>query len=419
MPPGRDDQPPTSSNTFDPKARLRLRNVEAHAVELEGRSGFALRDPTGLSEHLLTISEPVLFVLAHFDGAHTLGEVQLAFAERYGQQLDDESLAGIVEAVRSARFLGGKEFETYYAECVAAYRAAPTRPMRSAADLDLAENAPAVLDDLLASAPPNGAPPASAIAGVIAPHLDYPRGRPCYAAAYSALRGRPAPRRVIILGTNHFGRSTSVVATRKPFSTPLGTTPVDTEFLNRLEAACGDLCHFEMDHAREHSVELQLLFCQHLWGADSFSFVPVLCPDPCGPTGTAPWDGNGVDLADFARALGELIRDDPVDTLVIAGADLSHVGRHFGDERELDDAFAAEVEQRDRAALTRVAAQAPTEFVAAVADESNPTRVCSAGCIFAAMEALAGAQAHLLGYHQAFDREAGVGVTCCAAAFTR
>jgi AmmeMemoRadiSam system protein B len=203
------------------------------------------------------------------------------------------------------------------------------------------------------------------------------------------------------------------------FATPLGVTRTDRAFVEALERHCGNLRAHEYDHAREHSVELQLLICQHLWGAQSFELVAALCPDPCGPTGTAPRDGCGADLGEFGAALRDAIAANGADTLVIAGADLSHIGAHFGDERALDDAFCAEVSARDGAALAHLEANAPTHFVAEVARDDNPTRVCSAGCIYAAMTALPDAQVRVLRYHQAVDADAQVGVTCAAAVFTQ
>jgi AmmeMemoRadiSam system protein B len=224
---------------------------------------------------------------------------------------------------------------------------------------------------------------------------------------------------VIILGTNHFGRGASVVATGKDFVTPLGLTRTDSGFIKELEERCGSLRTHEYDHQREHSVELQLLICQHLWGADAFEMVAVLCPDPCGPTGTRPLDGNGIDLRAFGAALREAIAKNSTDTLLIAGADLSHVGMQFGDERSLDEDFCAEVGARDEAALAHVAANQPDAFITQVAREDNPTRVCSAGCIFTAMTALPDANVLLLRYHQAVDEQAQAGVTCAAAVFVQ
>jgi len=224
-----------------------------------------------------------------------------------------------------------------------------------------------------------------------------------------------------------------VVATGNDFSTPLGVTRVDKEFLEKLEERCGDLRTFELDHAREHSIELQVAWLQHFFGADAFTIVPVLCPDPCGPTihpgsqvgptlkGVGPeWplDGRGVDLREFALVLGELIRNDAGATLIVAGADLSHVGAAFGDERTLDEAFLEEVRQRDWQALDRLRTGEVGAFLQCVAKQENPTRVCSAGCIFVLATALPDASASVLGYHQAVDLPSQTCVTCAAVAFT-
>ena len=79
---------------------------------------------------------------------------------------------------------------------------------------------------------------AGALRAIVAPHLDFPRGRPAYAAAYAALRQSlqetEPPGRVVILGTNHFGRSSSVVGTEKDFQTPWGVLETDRAFLQRL-----------------------------------------------------------------------------------------------------------------------------------------------------------------------------------------
>ncbi|MFH0980898.1 MAG: AmmeMemoRadiSam system protein B [Planctomycetota bacterium] len=397
--------------------RPKLRPVEVIPAPDGEPSTLALRDPAGLSPAMLTVSLPVLFVLGHFDGEHTLEEAAAAFARQFGLPLPPDKLENIVTHLQEAYFLDDEAFEAYYQSLVAEYRSAPARTMRSAEELGIDRNIGRAFDTWMATVPDvDGDAP---IAGVIAPHLDYPRGAPCYAAAYAALRHRPAPERIIILGTNHFGRSPSVVTTGKDFVTPLGTTRTDVEFIGRLEARCGDLRRFEFDHQREHSVELQVLWCQHLFGPTRFSMVPILCPDPCGPTGTKPAGGEGVDLRDFAQVLGECIGLDGKDTLLIAGADLSHVGAHFGDERELDESFLPEVRERDHRALKALGEQGPEVFLGRVAEDGNPTRICSAGCIFALTTALTGAKPQLLRYHQAVHEASQTGVTCAAVLVTR
>jgi AmmeMemoRadiSam system protein B len=322
----------------------------------------------------------------------------------------------MVTHLEDAHFLEGSGFEALYQSLLHEYRNGQTREMPHASALGIIDDSGAMFEEMLADV--NGPAPSATVVGLIAPHLDYPRGRPCYTAAYATLRNRPTPARVIILGTNHFGRSTSVVATGNDFATPLGVTPVDRTFLEKLEERCGDLRTFELDHAREHSIELQVAWLQHVFGVDSFTIVPLLCPDPCGPTGTAPLDGRGVDLREFALTLGELVRTDADETLIVAGADLSHVGAAFGDERPLDDAFLDEVQKRDRRALDRLRTGEVDAFLQCVAEQENPTRVCSAGCIFVLATALPDASASILGYHQAVDPSTQTCVTCAAAAFT-
>ncbi len=208
-----------------------------------------------------------------------LEDVREDFINEYNQPLSTKALTDMVSGLDSGRFLAGEKFDKYYDSLVDAYRRAPVRDMRSAAELDLVNDPQEVIAELLRAVPDQESI-YERIVGVVSPHLDYPRGRECYSAAYAPLVNRPAPRRVVILGSNHFGRGSSVVATGKPFQTPLGVTKNDTAFIERLEAQCGDLREYEYDHEREHSVELQLLICQHIWGPETFEVVPILCPDP-------------------------------------------------------------------------------------------------------------------------------------------
>ncbi len=397
-----------------PDAKPKLRPLEPVFTGEPGLIG--VRDPSRLSSVMLTLTEPAFFALALLDGQHTLADVQRRFLVRYGQPLRFETLSELVTRLEESLFLDGPDFEAHYQRLLEDYRSAPARPVRHADALGLGDDPAKVFDSALAEVTPDGG---GRVRGVIAPHLDYPRGRSCYARAYACLARRDPPERVVILGTNHFGvgNLSSVVATGQDFTTPLGTTRTDRAFVERLEERCGDLRRFEYDHAGEHSIELQVCWLQHLFGAESFSIVPVLCSDPCGPTGTAPRSGLGVDLAEFARHLGDLIAEPGRSTAIVAGADLSHVGRFFGDDRGFDDGFLDEVRARDRAILTHIEGGQADAFRECVAEGQNPTRVCSAGCIFVTMTALAGARATVLDYHQAVTESVHNCVTCAAVVF--
>jgi hypothetical protein len=85
----------------DKSLQPQLRPVEVHPVALDGEDGapargFAVRDPTGISDAALTISEPVLFILSLCDGGHDLAAIRLAFLARYGQPLEESTLTGLI-----------------------------------------------------------------------------------------------------------------------------------------------------------------------------------------------------------------------------------------------------------------------------------------------------------------------------------
>ncbi len=395
----------------------KLRHLEARP-SASHRGALDLFDPSGIAQNMITVSEPLLVILSQMTGRRSRGEIQAEFMRRAGRMLYSDELEQLLLQLDDALFLESERFEAHLAELVRAYRDAPHRSLRDPDSFGApADELGFYLDTILNDHEQSGdAPTLGRLAGLVAPHLDYSRGAPCYAAAYRDLAHRTDAVRFVILGTNHFGRSSAVVGTRKDFETPFGIVPNDGEFIDVLSKKCGaDLCEHEYDHVREHSVELQVILLRHLLSDRDFSIVPILCPDPCGVTGTAPSDGRGVDLQSFAKVIGETVVDDPTPTCILAGADLSHVGRFFHDERELDEPTLRAVENSDRRLLAELAGGLPEPFRQAVAKTSNESHICSVGCLYALGTALAGrAQPRLLGYHQAVTAEAENCVTCAA-----
>lgn len=394
----------------------RLRPLEAFPIEEKGERSFGLRDPGALSDAVLVLSAAALHVMSLIDGVRSCREICDAFENVVGRALPPDTLHALLDHLENAHFLSGPGFDAFYAQKQNAFRANAVRKSPVPSALDILNGSGELFDELLAGAEsPRLSRP---VAGLIAPHLDYPRGGPCYANAYATIRDRPTPDRVVILGTNHFGRSTSVVATTVDFETPLGITRTDVDFLRRIESRCGHMRTFELDHEREHSVELQVAWLQEVFGPERFRIVPFLCPNPCGPDGFSPGDGESIDLRDFAATLGELVADDSQDTLIVAGADLSHVGAAFGGDRRLDDEYLEEIRRYDLAALDHLVTGDPDAWVAHVAKDDNPTHFCSAGCIYALAAALPDRQATVFGYHQAVDQPSQTCVTCTAAVYS-
>lgn len=372
---------------------------------------FAMRDMSHIATEPAAISLPGYFVIVHLDGTNSCAAIQEAFEREFGRSIESSEILGVVEALDKALLLDTENFERAHARAVDDYRTSDTND--NCSRWPTAETLAAEIQALLKTGKPGEC---TQLRGLIAPHLDYARGNPCYADAYATLAQTPPAERYVILGTNHFGRSMSVVATGKDFVTPLGRVATDRGFLTALEQRLGtSIREHEFDHRAEHSIELQVHILQCCLQAGSFQIVPILCPDPCGPTGLKPLDGNGPDLGDFADALAALLADTDRRTIVIASADLSHVGQRFGEAEATSPEFMRTVEQSDRRLLALLEQRRESDFIASVSATQNATRICSIGCIYATLRALPDAECSILRYHQATDFANETHVTCAAA----
>lgn len=397
-----------------------LRPVEVLPAEYDGQQVLVVHDPAGQASGTLAISPATLFLLSLLDGKNSPEQIQEAFGKQFGQELPRARLEGLVAQLDEALYLDSKRFAEHLAAQSAAYLTAPTRRSENEEVLGAEEDGlSATLQRLMANN--ERVRPQShegKLVGLVAPHLDFDRGQACYADVYGLLAEYRQARRFVILGTNHFGQATFVTATRKNFETPLGITRTDREFINALESRCEiDLCAFEADHQREHSIELQVLMLQHVLGSANFEIVPILCSDPSHSANKAARNGRDYDLQVFGKRLGELIRSEGDETIIIAGADLSHVGPRFGDNCDLEDTFLAEVGRKDRSTIDAILAGDPGRFLKTLASHENSTRICSVGCLYGLMTALPDAKAELLRYYQAVNEPSGTGVTCASIAF--
>lgn len=264
--------------------------------------------------------------------------------------------------------------------------------------------------------------------GVIAPHLDYWRGWMNYAHVYGRMRVVDKPDRVVILGTNHFGAGTGVTACDKGFESPFGVCRLDGEFLSLLKSKLGEenarrLLKDRYDHEREHSIELHIPWVQHVFGDAETGAAPkvlgILVHDPSQNNGES-YDGNGLGILPFIEALRAAIEEAPGRTLVVASADLSHVGQSFGDrvpimgETKEAEAFRTKVLTHDQEMLALVEQGKAEELVSSMAWQQNPTRWCSIGNIVAMMKVLRAERVRRLNYAGVGDQQGIAFVTSYA-----
>ena len=272
----------------DSMERPKLRSsIDVAPVEQDGRQMLVLYDAAGLAAGNLALTQGAFAIVTLMNGQNTLNDILAIFAQQFRQELPSPRLAELLHQLERSGMLEGPTFEARCEQLVDAYRKADVRPSQAMA----ADVRPDQLQNELRGMIDEGQPATDGqrVAGLVAPHLDYQRGRPCYAEAYAQLRDRDDVERFVILGTNHFGQSETAVWTVKDYDTPLGRAETDREFIDRLRERCGaDLGVQELDHAREHSVELQVILLKALFGSRPMKIVPLLCPDACGPAGLRP-----------------------------------------------------------------------------------------------------------------------------------
>jgi hypothetical protein len=194
--------------------------------------------------------------------------------------------------------------------------------------------------------------------GIVSPHAGYVYSGRTAARGYKLLEGRHYDR-VIIIAPSHFTAFPGAsVFEGKAFATPLGLIPVDSDFVDRLRGETGLFGYYPEAERREHSLEVQLPFLQHVLG--DFVLVPVLM---C--------DRSYENCLRIAQKLAAALVGDCARTLVVASSDLYHGP---GNSRA-----------RDKSALAARAIErfAPVEFCAGI--EGEEFQACGAGPVAAAM----------------------------------
>jgi AmmeMemoRadiSam system protein B len=416
---------------------------------------LGLADATQISDKVCLMMPAVQIVLPLMDGSRDVDQL----VQQVGKGLTRPIMEQIIAQLDDAGLIEGPTFLAMERKMQEAFDASPTLPPAStAAFIDaivadgikqgqIAETATDAekeafgakrlrdsLDQFMAEALKEAKDPSfdALPKGVVVPHLDYARGWLNYASVYGRLRVADRPDRVIILGTNHFGRSTGVCACDKGFTTAFGTCELDADLLGALKRKLGPagaekLLANRFDHEREHSIELQIPWVQHVFGKDvSGQYVKVLgvlVHDPSVANGES-YDGTGLALEPFVTALREAIAGLPGRTLVISSADLSHVGPAFGDQTPLggdgEEATTArnKVFQHDNDLLNHVANKRIAELIAAMAWQQNPTRWCSTGNMVAALQVTGASEVRVLNYTAALDPQGMSMVTSCALAMS-
>lgn len=376
-----------------------LRNIDAAPIEHQGETFIALSDPGGYVEDQIILTPAAFFIAALLDGRNTAVAIQDAFRTQFGgAQVAESQIQEVVDYLDDHGFLLNRQYEAIRARIDSEFAQSDTRPAyfagrsypRDAAALrtlidgfftgETGPGAPEPLDEA-------GVP----LPGLIVPHIDFHRGQAGYAHGYKALFSRPRPDVVFIFGVAHAGAPVPFILTRKHFDTPLGRLETDQDCVSRLAAACDfDPFAYESRHRTEHSAEFQAVMLAYGLGTD-VKIVPILCANFLDdPGASTPADNAAVTR--FLDACRDLVASAGGRFTVIAGADLAHVGKRFGDSFDIDENVVRGVSERDHEDLGHIT-NGPIDadaFYASVMKDQNRRNVCGLNCIYATLKTLDG-----------------------------
>ncbi len=385
----------------------RIRHVEAFPIDTENGQMVGLRDPQGVATETLIISPDVYYMLQHLDGRHSPEDLCDEYRVTFGETLEAEQLAEIIDHLDSHFFLDNPRFASRLKAVEQEFLDNPVRPAVHAGQSY--ESDPkaliAQLDGFYSGPGGAGKPELNgkqrqSIKALVAPHIDVRLGGASYSHAYRALAESGDADCFVILGTGHSGLHDLYSVLAKDFDTPLGTVKHDAEFINLLKGNYPAIADSEaLPHKSEHVIEFQLVFLQHLLSRKkNFTFVPVLCSFSYHAL-TDPRFAREKTIVDtFSRKLKDTIEQFDKKVCLIASVDFCHIGPRYGDKNSPDKAFLQEVADFDGRMMADIEKVDASAFCSTVAKQEDRYRVCGFSSIYTMLNAIDAKRGRLLDY---------------------
>jgi hypothetical protein len=395
-----------------PKARTDLNFSQ---IRQNGQTFYVVQDPFGVFNEPLCISEFAVVLLSLLDGARSLGEIQALFDQSAPDKLSPDFVQTHVAEIERIGLLQTEAYFNRKQEIVDGFVRSDLRPAShaNAAYQGGPEELSDWIESILAETDPSAAPKQEPPRVVVAPHIDFRVNTEVYSHAYRALRGCRYDR-VVLMGTGHSIMEGVYCPTLKRYSTPLGETATDREAVEKLTLiGDGVVSPNDFPHRSEHALEFQMIFLQHLLGADAFELVPVLCGSVCHlMEGTSRLrDADG--FPPFLDALRGIIEERGRKTLVVAGVDLSHIGLRFSHpapaSEMLDDA-----RRHDRGLIDAFIRWDPEAFWEAELRSGGRFNVCGFSTLSTILETVQPGAGRCLAYDVWDDSPTGSAVTFAA-----
>ncbi|MCC6555130.1 MAG: AmmeMemoRadiSam system protein B [Polyangiaceae bacterium] len=410
--------------------RPKLRAIEAVVVpDPEHGQAILLRDSEGIAPGSVIVPSAWAAVLTRLDGSRTVEQIAREASRATGRAVDPGGVAQLADELDRAWMLEGPRLWARRRQVTDEFRAAAARPASHAGGAypgGRAELAEFIERRCLEPARTAAAPRRSArrMVGLCAPHMDLWRAAVGYGHAYAALADAlaspeaEAVETFVLLGTCHAPMRRPFTVCDKDFETPFGPLPPDRAIAEELaDGSRFDVREDQLLHKNEHSIELQAIFVRHLAGDRPVAVVPILCGlSSCQARRLDP--ALDADAESFLRSLGAAIARRRERVMVIAGADLGHVGPRFGDPAPLSASGRDALRRRDHRSIARATDLDPGGFFADTVEDLDTRRVCGVGPIYTLLRVMpGGASGEVLHYDQHVDPDEGSIVTHASIGF--
>ncbi len=370
--------------------------------------GLFIRDPYRFSDAMLIIPPVLVECLRCFDGRQTDLDLRAALVRLTNDLEVGEIGQHLIRTLSDAGFLENEAFEQMRAQRQREFAESPVRlPAHagSAYPADAGEArevlreymdgaAGGLLDPAGRPLGPAGRPlgPDGDLFAIAAPHVSPAGGWRSYRAAYRMLRPEHRQRTFVILATSHYGEPEKFGLTRKTFVTPLGETATDLRLVDWLAERGGSAVRMEdYCHSFEHTVELQVIFLQHVLGP-GVRILPILC----GPYARSLYRGGQPEddgpVKQFLEALGELREREGDRLFWILGVDMAHMGARYGDEFAAlaGEGAMSEVGARDEQRIARITTGDPEGFWDLVRENRDDLKWCGSAPFYTFLKTVQG-----------------------------
>jgi len=404
----------------------KLREVEAHPIQHQGQQFVLLRDPLQLSDAQIAVPRPLAPLLGLMDGTRDETTLEAALQVRAGVRLAPGLLSKLLLDLDSAFLLDNERFAEAKREALSAYREAPFRPLTvdGLSSGQTPEAAKAWLQSFVDALPADGSAadaglPQGQIVGLISPHIDYNRGGAIYAQVWrAAAQAVREAELVIVFGTDHRGGAGTLALTHQSYATPWGILPTDGQTVEVLTEALGKETALaaELHHGSEHSIELAAIWLHFVRGRP-VPIVPILC----GHFGSfIAGEADPFSYEPFAKMV-EILRGAMASrqTLVVAAADLAHMGPAFGDPYGLDFIGRAKQRSADERLMASVYAGDEVSFFEQLKAEGDRRNVCGLPPIYLTLRLLGKTTGEPAGYAICPADAQGMSVVTVAGAILR